>query len=105
VNEEIQSKLFLYWPDGVMVLDPEPNSARLNIGRLRRGDVFWMAGDTRIHNTDEFARALLASRDDPNRWIHNRVVYNSDRPDRSGSNTQIITLTQRDVVELKAAAK
>jgi len=105
VDKEIQSKLFLYWPFGVVVLDPGPNSVRLDIGNLQRGDVFWMAGNTRVHNTKEFAQVLLASRSDPKKWNHNRVVYNSDRPNGSGSSTQYIVLTQSDLAELKAAAK
>jgi uncharacterized GH25 family protein len=108
-DEELRDLLFLYDSDRVMILDPGADSQRLDIGNLQRGDAFWMAGEVRIEDFNEFARTILELCEEQKRKgssrLSARVVYNFDRPDSSGSNTQMMALTDADLVELRAAVK
>jgi hypothetical protein len=105
VNEQIQEMFLLPAASDVMVLDPGTDSKRLGIGTLQRGDSFWIVGDAKIKNFDEFTRQLVTELhhppDKPNDYAC-RIVYRFTRPKFSGTNTQEIHLQEKDLETLKA---
>jgi hypothetical protein len=105
VNAQIQEMFLLPAASDVMILDPGTDSKRLGIGELQRGDSFWIVGEQKIKNFDEFTRQLITElhhpADKPNDYTC-RVVYRFTRPTFSGTNTQEIHLTGKDLESLKA---
>lgn len=105
VNEQIQQMFLLPAANGVMILDPGDNSKRLGIGSLQRGDSFWIVGEEKIKNFDEFTKQLITELHHPPGDANSytcRIVYRFTRPDFSGTNTQQIRLTQKDLESLQA---
>jgi hypothetical protein len=91
VDPSIQKSFHLPRADGVLIIDPGPQSERLNIGKLQRGDQFWIVGDRPIKNVEDFKKSLSNEA---------RLVYLFRRPDMAGSNTQYIKLSDADLAEL-----
>ncbi len=97
---------------GALILDPGQDSARLNIGTLHEGNLFWLVQDVNYKGTVElksvkdFVNAILKD-------IHRnadgsgscRVVYTFADAEFSGTNTQYIKVTARDIHDLKNLAK
>ncbi len=106
VNSTLKATFHLWDSTGVMVLDPGAQSDRLKIGRLKRGDVFWMVGEQKVANFSEFRSRLLdaPSSNIPLGARTCRIVYTFRRPDSTGTNTQYIELTKEDIAELIADA-
>ncbi len=105
VNEQIQQMFLLPAANGVMILDPGTDTKGLNVGTLQRGDSFWIVGEERIKNFDEFTKQLITELHHPPGDAKSytcRVVYRFTRPDFSGTNTQQIRLTQKDLESLQA---
>ena len=87
---------------GALILDPGPNSQRLNIGQLKHGYSFWMVGNQRIASVREFVERILAEADTQNRDQYSiRVVYNLSTLEFDGTNTQYLKLMKDDVEQLK----
>jgi hypothetical protein len=109
VDEKLQSQLDLYDSSGVLILDPGANFKRLDIGTIQAGDYFWMVGNDRVKNFDEFAKHLLDScREQQKRGRSNfleRVVYGLTRDDFEGTNTEQIRLDENDLAELEKVVK
>ena len=105
VNQQIQESFLLPADSGVMILDPGAEFKRLDIGTLQRGDSFWIVGNVKIKNFDEFTKQLVTELHHPpdkaNEYVC-RIVYRFRRPDFSGTNTQEINLTEKDLETLKA---
>lgn len=106
VDDTLKESFHLSDSTGVLILDPGPDSARLNIGELKRGDSFWIVGERKVKDFEEFRQTLL----DASQLVGNtgtytcRVVYRFDRPDFSGTNTQHMRLTADDLAKLRDAA-
>ncbi len=102
-SPELQGVYDLYDPCGALILNPGKDSKRFKIGELAEGYTFWMAGDERVNNVREFIRGILAEVDKQTGDTYSvRVVYNFDRPEMAGSNTQYMKLTKSDVEQLKS---
>jgi hypothetical protein len=110
LTPELQRKYKLYNTTGVLVLEPPADQARLGIGELAKGDVFWMAGKKRVSNMKEFAEEILRvnSLPKPVSFIDEgytgsvRVVYTFSPNRAKGTNTQYMTLTEADAESLRA---
>jgi hypothetical protein len=100
VDEAIQKMFHLSRPDGVLIIDPGPQSDRLEIGELKRGDSFWMVGESTVKDFAGFKKALQTATRGGADSATCRVVYNFRRPDFEGSNTQYIRLTRAQIAEL-----
>jgi hypothetical protein len=104
VTEPVRKAFHVANAAGVMVLDPGPDgAARLDVGRLERGDTFWLVGDTKVKSVPEFKRRLLQDAEKSPKGDDAkacRVVYSFDRLDRAGSNTQHMRLTDDDLESL-----
>ena len=104
VNEQIQEMFLLPASSGVMIFDPGTEFKRLEIGELERGDSFWIVGNAKIKNFDEFIKQLITElhhpADKPNAYAC-RIVYRFTRPEFSGTNTQVIHLTEKDLERLQ----
>ncbi len=88
--------------NGALVLDPGKDSERLGIGKLEKGDDFWMVGEKRISNVSEFVKQLLAEADAQGKDEPSiRMVYTFSRLDFDGTNTQFMKLTKADLGELR----
>src|SRR5690348_8202145 len=59
VNPQIQEMFLLSAASDVMILDPGTDFKRLGIGTLERGDSFWMVGNVKIKNFEEFTKQLV----------------------------------------------
>lgn len=108
ITRELRAAYFLDAEDqGVIVLDPGKNSARLNIGELEEGDFFWIVGSRPVKSARQFVDAILAicarqQEEEPPFVVG--VVYGLNRVDFSGTNTQWMELTPEDVAQLKRVA-
>lgn len=91
VDASVQKSFHLPRAEGVLVIDPGQQSERLDIGKLERGDQFWIVGEQTVKNFEEFKKGLSDGE---------RVVYQFRRPDMAGSNTQYIKLKDADLAEL-----
>jgi hypothetical protein len=103
ISPPIQKSFHLTDAEGVLVLDPGPQSDRLKIGQLQRGDVFWVAGTKNVKDFNDFKQILSAEAAKKETAI--RVVYSLSRPGFSGSNTQSLVLNQADAASLMEAAQ
>jgi outer membrane lipoprotein-sorting protein len=107
LNENLRERLSLRPTSHVMILDPGKNSARLSIGELQACDAFWMVGEKKINTFDEFVQGLLAEWESQKKngkiFFGVRVVYDFERDDSGGTNTQYMSLTPEDVKELQNA--
>lgn len=106
VTPELQAAYNLDEPTGVLILDPGPDHLRLDIGRLSRGERFWMVGYEEVKNLREFVAGLLRINSfAPDKGSQEggpgaiRVVYSFRN--RAGTNTQYLKLTDADIAELK----
>jgi hypothetical protein len=108
IDDTIRKQISLHSSSRVMVLEPGPNAARLGLDDLQAGDAFWMAGNKRIKNFADFAQTIVgeckAQQQRGETSFSVRVVYNFDRLDRDGSNTQHLKLTPDDLKELMKVA-
>ncbi len=108
-DTNLQERFFLYAPNRLIVLDPGPNVARFQIGDLQRGNAFWFVGNKQIATFDQFASRLLAECEAQQKTGQRdyacRVVYDFSSLDFSGTNTQMMHLTEADVRELRAQVK
>jgi hypothetical protein len=106
VDDHVHDAFHLDYSRGVLVLDPGSEYQRFNIGELKRGDCFWMAGAQKVKDFDEFCRTIVsASQPQPNSALSGcRVVYGFDRVDFSGTNTQYMQLTSEDLAKLQTLA-
>lgn len=99
VTEELKDAFDLNAAEGVMVLDPGEGHRRLGIGQLERGFRFWLVGETKVTTVEDLARAIL----DPSIELRFGVpvVYDFARVEFSGTNTQHMKLTDRDLEEVR----
>jgi len=100
VDADVQKKFHLHDAQGVVILDPGKDSERLKIGKLQRGDHFWIVSDQPVKNFEEFKKRILASARAAKEKSYVRVVYRLKRVNFSGTNTQHFQLSEADVVEL-----
>ena len=105
IDQAIKDQLGLVDAQGVLILDQGVDTDRLGIGKPEAGDYFWMVGQTRVGNFDEFAKQLLAECETQNkngrRNYSVRVVYTYRRVDSEGTNTQFMNLTDADLAETR----
>ena len=105
VDKDLQEKLFLDKPYGLLVIDPGPRCKQLGVGSLRRGDCIWAVGDEQpIRRFDEFTRRLLALCDQPrDAGQHPFVGGISSWLDRSSvwGEYHQITLSEPEIAELR----
>jgi hypothetical protein len=114
LDKELQEALFLPPSGGVLILHAGPDTARLGIGQLQPGDVFWRVGTypvqhhidySQVKGFDDFVRQLRATCDSqPDMPEDQRVVpvvYQYRRADDEGTNTQFMRLTKKDLAELR----
>lgn len=106
MTPELQSLYDLDSPTGVVIVDPGPDHSRLGIGKLSRGDRFWMVGTREVHNLREMVEEILRidATNPPGRTNEKsrgmiRVVYAYHGG--LGTNTQWLTLSADDVAELE----
>jgi beta-lactamase regulating signal transducer with metallopeptidase domain/5-hydroxyisourate hydrolase-like protein (transthyretin family) len=110
VTPEIKEVYGLYRDDGVLILDPGPDAARLGIGELKKGYCFWIIGRKDVSDLKEMVSELLRQLAPPwtpepdrpgvpLRRVH--VVYMA----RKGTSTKHMVLTPEDVAELRALAQ
>jgi hypothetical protein len=96
----IQLKEWLFWI--------QAKTRRLDIGELQRGDQFWMVGPHKISGFNDMVQRLIdgcraQERTHPGAdRLRVRVVYNYIRAGNTGSNTQYMTLTKKDLEDLLA---
>ena len=106
VSPALKEAYEIYQDRGAVILDPGPDSDRLDIGRLAKGYTFWMVGSERIGGVREFVERLLkestGAEGDPQPV---RVVYTYVGAEADGTNTQYLKLTKADVDQLKAVLK
>ncbi len=99
---------------GVVVLDAGENPSRFGIGDIRAGDAFWMVGDDPVEDIVDFLVILFGKRlqqrdsqvSPPEKPHGVRVVYLFRRVSTDGrwySNTQAMTLTDRDWLNVEKA--
>lgn len=75
VDKDLQARLFLDRPNGILIVDLGRHPEQLGMADARLGDCIWAVGDERSITTfDEFAQRLLAlcddnQRKDPARFI------------------------------------
>jgi RNA polymerase sigma factor (sigma-70 family) len=108
VDFKLADELFLSTPRGVVVLDPGNSTSRLKIGTLQRGDHFWMVGPHKISNFDDMVQRMidgcraqqLSHPAAPCMSV--RVVYSFVRPGQSGSDTEYMSLSKKDLADLLA---
>ncbi len=110
VTPELKEVYGLYRDNGVLILDPGPDSARLDIGELKKGYCFWIIGRKDISDLKEMVSELLRQLAPPwtpepgrprvpLRRVH--VVYMA----RKGTSTKHMVLTPEDIAELRALAQ
>ena len=103
VTPELKATYDLYQDRGALILDPGPDSDRLNIGKLAEGYEFWEVGDERVAGVRDFvARILAEATAQPGVIAPVRVVYNFRRSEATGSSTQHLRLTPDDLKQLQA---
>lgn len=102
LTPQIKKACDLFFDQGVLILDPGPDSQRLGIGELKTGDHFWIVGDERVKNTREFVEGILAeaAKQDTER-VSIRVVYTMSRPELDANNTQYLDLSREDLRQLE----
>jgi tetratricopeptide (TPR) repeat protein len=103
LTPELRSAYDLDDERGAVILDPGPNSDRLQIGRLAEGYCFWMVGDTRVGSVYDFVKQILGEADHQHTRV--RVVYSFSTPDFDGTNTQYLKLTKDDVKQLEVVSR
>ncbi|HUY92419.1 MAG TPA: carboxypeptidase regulatory-like domain-containing protein [Pirellulales bacterium] len=93
------------WDDrGALILDPGPESERLDIGTLAHGYYFWMVGNEHIASVREFVEQILAEAEAQTSEPYSiRVVYSLSSLEFDGTNTQYLKLSKDDIAQLKAA--
>ncbi len=106
MTPELQALYDLGSPTGVVILDPGAGHSRLGIGKLSRGDRFWIVGQREVHNLRDMVEEILRidATSPPGRMNDRsrgmiRVVYSYRGG--LGTNTQWLTLTEADVAELE----
>jgi hypothetical protein len=108
VDAQMSQELAEVLPGGIVVIDPGTKLAFFPRGKLEQGDRFWMVGQQRVNNFDEFARALATECETKNEWgmmgPHVRVVF--DHADVTGawSSTEMMKLNAADLAEIEKAA-
>jgi Carboxypeptidase regulatory-like domain len=102
VTSELRSIYDLFDEHGVLILDPGRDSARLRIGRLHEGYVFWMVGNSRVRSVSEFVSQILAETAGQNAdECSVRVAYNFSDLESDGSRTATMRLTKSDLKHLR----
>jgi hypothetical protein len=100
VDATLQKLFHLPRADGVLILDPGADSGRLKIGKLQRGDQFWIVGENPVKDFGDFKNRLADAAGPPGGKHSVRVVYSFRRADRAGTNTQYLELSDADVAAL-----
>lgn len=107
--------------NGAILIDPGPNAEAFEIGELKPGDVFFMAGNDRAEDLADFIRTLAREATKPSvppgapgnlsamplddGGMAVRVVYTFANERSMGSNTQYMNLTSAQVAELQQLAR
>jgi Carboxypeptidase regulatory-like domain len=111
VTPELRSAYDLSDKRGALILDPGPNSERLDIGQVAEGYDFWLVGEERVGSVREFATKILditakqkaaviaAKLDISIRRV--RVVYSYSSLESEGTNTQYLKLANDDIEQLQ----
>jgi hypothetical protein len=104
LTPELRTAYDLWDEKGALILDPGPESERLDIGKLAHGYNFWMVGNKQIDSVHEFVEQILieaaAQASDP---YSVRVVYSLSSLEFDGTNTQYLKLSKEDISQFKAA--
>lgn len=104
LTPELRTAYDLWDDSGALILDPGPDSERLNIGALAHGYNFWMVGDQPVAGVHEFVEQILAEAEGQTSEPYSiRVVYSLSSLEFDGTNTQYLKLTKADIAQLKAA--
>lgn len=102
MTPELKSAYNVFNDRGALILDPGKDTARLKIGELAEGYVFWMVGQKRIGSVREFVDRILAETAGQNAEHYQiRVVYTFSTVDFDGTNTQYLQLTKDDLKQLQ----
>lgn len=89
---------------GALIVDPGPDSQRLDIGILARGHNFWMVGNELIASVREFVEQILAEADVQTSEPYSiRIVYTFSSFGFDGGHTQFLKLSKEDIAQLKSA--
>ena len=107
VTPEFRSAYNLRDNPGALILDPGPNSDRLQIGTLAEGYSFWVVGQTRVVSVHAFVDQLLteSAAFKPGEDLSVRVAYNFSNPEFEGSDTEYLKLTPDDRQQLQVLAE
>jgi hypothetical protein len=109
VDAQMSQELAEVLPGGIMVIDPGTNVALLSHGKLEQGNLFWMVGEQRVKDFDEFARALAKECEPQNKWgmtdFHVRVVFDNADVTGAWSGTEMMKLNAADLVEIEKATQ
>lgn len=104
LTPELKTAYELWDGQGALILDPGPDSERLNIGALAHGYNFWMVGNEPVAGVREFVEQILAEAEtQPSEPYSIRVVYSLSNLQFDGTNTQYLKLSKADIAQLKAA--
>lgn len=108
ISPELRSAYDLGDAQGVIILDPGPDVAKLNIGNPEEGNYFWVVGEKSISNLREFVSEILRINEleppgEPNEGCRGsvRIVYS--RPHWSYT-THLKNLSREQNLELKSIA-
>jgi beta-lactamase regulating signal transducer with metallopeptidase domain len=105
VTPELKSAYDLYHDRGAVILDPGPDSDRLNIGRLAEGYNFWLVGEQKIGSVREFVDQILKEAGGQVAEEYSiRIVYVFKTPEQTGGRTTYIKLTKDDIARLKTVS-
>ena len=104
LTPELKTAYDLWNDQGALILDPGPDSERLDIGALAHGYYFWMVGDGHVANVREFVEQILAEAETQTSEPYSiRVVYSLSNLQFDGTNTQYLKLSKADIAQLKTA--
>jgi hypothetical protein len=104
LTPQLRTAYDLWDEKGALILDPGPESERLDIGTLAHGYNFWMVGHKQIGSVHEFVeQILIEAAAQASAPYSVRVVYSLSSLEFDGTNTQYLTLSKDDIAQLKAA--
>ena len=105
MTQELRIAYDLAQSQGVLILNPGPNTLRLNLGDIAEGDIFCNVGPARVVSVLELVNGLLdevRGRDDAEYSIP--VAYYHKTTDLTTIKSQSLKLTREDVKQLQAIA-